>query len=336
MVIARVEIKDFLVFKGEFVVDFCPGINVIIGANGTGKTTLLKAMYGVVNDKLPSCFYTGRGRDAVTYGKGCVELYYDTQKRGYFLQGGCNENAGSIIHPQDSTVREVSISTYITSGMYGTQSVYIPEKDMLSHSYGLLALKHERPSVPFDDTLTDIIAKAQLYPKKDVKNNPLFSRIREIIGGEVVFENDEFFISKDTDNSRVAFSTEASGYKKLGLLWKLMQNGMLEKDSILFWDEPENSLNPEYVPVLVDVLLELSRNGVQVFIATHSELLANYFDVLKRKQDTVMFYSLYKDGNGVNADSNDSFEWLNPNNLNDEPVRLYELRLDKVFGNENN
>ena len=46
MGIKRVEIKDFLVFKGEFSVDFSPGVNVIIGGNGTGKTTLLRALYG--------------------------------------------------------------------------------------------------------------------------------------------------------------------------------------------------------------------------------------------------------------------------------------------------
>ncbi|MDR1135793.1 MAG: ATP-binding protein [Clostridiales Family XIII bacterium] len=46
MAINRVEIKDFLVFKGEFTMDFCPGVNVFIGSNGTGKTTLLKTLYG--------------------------------------------------------------------------------------------------------------------------------------------------------------------------------------------------------------------------------------------------------------------------------------------------
>jgi hypothetical protein len=33
------EINDFLAFKGKFTVDFC------LGANGTGKTTLIKVMY---------------------------------------------------------------------------------------------------------------------------------------------------------------------------------------------------------------------------------------------------------------------------------------------------
>ena len=46
MAIDRIEIKDFLVFKDVFDMDFCSGVNVIIGGNATGKTTLLKCLYG--------------------------------------------------------------------------------------------------------------------------------------------------------------------------------------------------------------------------------------------------------------------------------------------------
>jgi AAA15 family ATPase/GTPase len=49
MAIDRVEIKDFLAFRGEFAADFCRGVNVIIGGNATGKTTLIKALYAVSN-----------------------------------------------------------------------------------------------------------------------------------------------------------------------------------------------------------------------------------------------------------------------------------------------
>ena len=45
MAIQRVEIEKVLVFKEKLILDFCPGVNVLIGSNATGKTTLLKAMY---------------------------------------------------------------------------------------------------------------------------------------------------------------------------------------------------------------------------------------------------------------------------------------------------
>jgi predicted ATPase len=103
----------------------------------------------------------------------------------------------------------------------------------------------------------------------------------------------------------------------------------------LFWDEPENSLNPELIPVLVDILLELTRNGIQLFLATHSEILASYFSVNRQKGDSVMFYSLYKDESGIiKADRSDRFDLLDPNYLTAEPVKLYEKELEKGLGND--
>ena len=54
MAITKIEINDFLVFKNDFTATFSEGVNVVIGGNATGKTTLLKAMYMMcvkTNDK---------------------------------------------------------------------------------------------------------------------------------------------------------------------------------------------------------------------------------------------------------------------------------------------
>jgi energy-coupling factor transporter ATP-binding protein EcfA2 len=53
MAVTHVEINDFLAFRGGFAADFVlpdadekrAGINVLIGENATGKTTLLKCLY---------------------------------------------------------------------------------------------------------------------------------------------------------------------------------------------------------------------------------------------------------------------------------------------------
>jgi predicted ATPase len=81
-----------------------------------------------------------------------------------------------------------------------------------------------------------------------------------------------YYIIK-TNGDRIPSSNEASGFKKLGFLGLLIACGQIAPDAALFWDEPENSLNPELVPILADVLLLLFQNGVQIFIATHSDFL---------------------------------------------------------------
>jgi len=203
-------------------------------------------------------------------------------------------------------------------------AVYIPANDLLTHSKGLseMIMDYE---MDFDATQVDILKNAQRPSTRGLKPNcgKVIKKLGGIIGGEVVFDNGRFYIKKDNGN-KIEFAIEASGYKRLGLLWKLLRNGLLENGTVLFWDEPENSLNPEQVPILASVLLELARNGVQIFLSTHSEIFAGYLAVNRRNGDTVNFTSLYKDGEQIKANTSDRFDLLEPNNLTAEPVRLYE------------
>lgn len=118
-----------------------------------------------------------------------------------------------------------------------------------------------------------------------------------MIDGEVVYENDTFYVKK-TNGNLIEFSLEAEGFRKFALLWKLLRNGLLAPGSILFWDEPEANINPELVPTLVDILLELQRNSVQIFLATHSYNLARYFDVSRMSSDKIRYISLRKENFG--------------------------------------
>jgi predicted ATPase len=291
MAINRVEIKDFLVFKGDLAIDFCPGVNVIIGGNATGKTTLLKVMYN----------------KTLLHGRKDIVSDFD----------------GSSIDVQ-------------FGNEHYENSVFIPEKDILEHAKGLLTFI-EQKQTGFSQIYKDVLVNAQDIPtqKQSETQQKIGKMIAGIIGGTVHWDKgDGSFYTIKTDGSRIPFASEASGFKKLGLLGILISSGRLENNSILFWDEPENSLNPELVPVLVDILLELSRNGVQIFLATHSEILASYFNMNCKDGDSIMFYSLYKDENEqIKADSGDRFDLLNPNNLTAEPVKLYEQELEKRFGN---
>ena len=184
--------------------------------------------------------------------------------------------------------------------------------------------------MPFDQTFIDILSKAELPVTRNLTPNAmeLLDEIKAVTGGEVVYENDVFYTVK-SNGEKIPFSLEASGFRKFGLLWKLLRNGLLESGSILFWDEPENSLNPELVPLLVDILLELSQGGVQVFLATHSEIFASYFAVNRQEGDDVLFISLYKNGEYIKANTDNRFDLLKPNNLTAEQVKLYEKEIEK-------
>ena len=44
MGLTRIELENFTAFR-SLQLDLCPGVNVLVGANGTGKTHLMKVCY---------------------------------------------------------------------------------------------------------------------------------------------------------------------------------------------------------------------------------------------------------------------------------------------------
>jgi AAA15 family ATPase/GTPase len=308
MAIERIEIKDFLVFKGEFSADFCPGVNVFIGGNGTGKTTLMKVLYTGYQAK-----YAGRGMDF------SPEDYFDPR----------------IIYSGDYYVNVLPDESNRDKDFFLHGFQYIPEKDILEHSKGLLTFI-ENKQTGFNGIYRDVLISAMDIPTREQTETQKSAgqKISDIIGGKVVWEQSEgTFYNIKTDGLKIPFANEASGFKKIGYLGLLVASGQLSPGSVLFWDEPENSLNPELMPKLVEILLELSRSGVQIFLATHSEFLANEFTVSSNKNDNLKYFSLYKDDGGViKADTDSRFDLLKPNKLVETSVDQYEREIDKGLG----
>ena len=110
MAINRIEIKDYLVFKGEFAMDFVPGMNIIIGGNATGKTTLLRCV-----DLYPlAIFY---GLKIVVDGQviAPVQGFEGATRTGLKFENGGNLNLS------------------VSGGYDHGKTIFIPVAEMLSH-----------------------------------------------------------------------------------------------------------------------------------------------------------------------------------------------------------
>lgn len=296
MAIKTIEIANVMVFKqgnlskDEFRLEFCDGINVLIGENGVGKTTVLKMIYAATQWSISSDseekskrlvrFFSNSLRDSAV-------LKSDDNSDCYYKVSDGTHSFEDHLYPKGIVCDEQWAGLEIPS-------VFIPTTEMLSHAKGFLAM-NQKYNMPFDGTQVDIIINASLPETRVIPSvmTGILDKISAVIDGTVILENDSFYVLKK-DGRKVDFSLEAEGLRKLGLLWKLIRNGLLENGSVLLWDEPEANLNPELYPLVAEILLELQENGVQIFLATHSYNFAKYLEIRRTGGQQVLFHNLYR------------------------------------------
>lgn len=336
MTLTRVKLEHFTAFD-HLDLELSPGINVLVGANGTGKTHLMKVCYAACDvsktgtsfgEKLISVFLPSDG-DLERMIRQSEERLWNNAEVEAFSNGH-----GILTYVEYGGG---SSDTAYTKEWAGStiESTYIPVKEMLSNAPGFRSLYAQR-EIHFEEVYRDILDRAFLPPLRDIQDEPygrLISSLQEIIGGEVVTgDSEEFFLQ--TKAGHIEFTLLAEGMRKLALLLLLIQNGSLRENSVLFWDEPETNLNPKVFGVLMDVLLELQRNGVQIFFATHDYGILKELELRMRDDDEVVFHSLYHDETGEIA-CNTTHRYLNihPNAIAEAFDDLYDRQIERSLGN---
>lgn len=337
--ISHVKLENFTAFS-RLDQGLSQGVNVIIGANGTGKTHLLKVLYAAC------AITTGNDRDKGFARKllGVFNPYEGRMTRLIRRQQGLpaaqiviTRNDGArlkaVIDNQKADVRDVHVTGESKWASAGLESAYIPVKEMLAHAPGFLATARKR-EIAFEDVYVDIIDRAFLPKLKGAltaHRQALLNALQKAIEGKVVQKREHFFLRNK--QGELEFSLLAEGMRKLALVWLLIQNGTLLSGSVLFWDEPEANLNPQLMGELVEVILELQRIGVQVFLTTHNYVLLKEFDLRKKETDTVKYLSLFRDGEGaVQARATDDYLEIDPNVIAATFNDLYDREIRRSLG----
>lgn len=122
---------------------------------------------------------------------------------------------------------------------------------------------------------------------------------KDIISGNIENSGDSFIYKKDDKNYDIV--NASSGIKSIGLLQYLVTNKALKKGSVLFWEEPEVHLHPSWQLKMVELFLELQKNGVRIVFSTHSPYMADYLNALvkKRKLEDKVSFNLLTEKDGV-------------------------------------
>lgn len=334
--LSKVEVENFTAFK-KLSVDLSPGVNVFIGTNGTGKTHLLKLLY-------TSCSITEGEREPFAAKLRDVFKPYENRlgrlvrrqttsaTTKLAIWRGADHKIGASF--SNHTDRAESVKTSGESKWKDTKTVaaYIPVKEMLAHAPGFSSLYKKR-EIAFEETYADIIDLAYLPKLKgqpDKARNRLLKTLEQAIQGKVIVKGEHFFLRNK--QGELEFSLLAEGMRKLALIWLLIQNGVLLKGSVLFWDEPESNLNPSLMKEVVTLMLELQRMGVQMFLATHNYVVLKEFDLQKEKADKVRFHSLYRaEDDSVTATSVDNYLDIHPNAIASTFSDLYDRDIERAL-----
>lgn len=337
MVLTKVKLEQFTAFD-SIDLSLTPGINVFVGANGTGKTHLMKVCYAAcdVSRKPDVSFATKLVNVFLPSGRSPSRL---VRRRGKSTKSSVEVSNGfcsikATISSRTRTANSVPVEVCEHWHESPIDSVYIPVKEMLSNAPGFRSLYAAR-EVQFEEVYADILDRAYLPPPrgpaKDTRRK-LLSILQEAVDGKVTIENEEFYLQNK--QGKLEFSLLAEGLRKLGLLWLLIQNGTLNNGSILFWDEPETNLNPKLFGPVMNILLELQRDGVQVFLATHDYVILEELDLRKRADDKVAFHSLYRDDETGEIACNTSANYLgiHPNAIAEAFEDLYDREIERSLG----
>lgn len=332
MPLTKVKLIDFTAFA-DLTVDFSPGINVLVGANGTGKTHLLKVCYAACEVSKTGDLFTEKllrvflpsGKDAgrlikdwARHDLGVVEVFRQNCSLGATL----SRDVETTVSDAETGFREWQQAPL--------PSVFIPAKEMLANAPGFLSLYAAR-EIHFEEVYTDILHWAYLPPLRgnsDDCRKPLLSAIEKTIGGQVAIKGEEFFL--DSKFGSLEFSLLAEGIRKLALLWLLIRNGSLSKSSVLFWDEPEANLNPKLYGVLINTLLELQRDGVQIFLATHDYVILKELDLKLQSADQIAYHSLYRaEDEEIACRTTGNYLGIHPNAIAEAFTDLYDREIER-------
>jgi len=149
-------------------------------------------------------------------------------------------------------------------------------------------LPNDRFRVPYhiDSLLNNLRNKNYAFTSDELDEfkRKFNDRVNKIIGGEISKNTDGFQFK--TNNGKVYSAVNASsGTKSLGLLQYLVENGSLQPGSILFWEEPEVHLHPEWQLKMVELFIELMNMGVKIVFSTHSPYMYDYLNAYSIKEE---------------------------------------------------
>lgn len=334
MSITKLSLRNFTVFE-EAGFDFAPGINVLIGENGTGKTHVLKALYAVTK-VLPD------GRPNWETPNGFSSVFgYRSLDGTHLPRKTSSGNEAELVVRAGQQRLELSIkdapSEWVETLISPPRPIFIPSREILSVFPGFAEANRNR-ELAFDATYLDLADALALTPLKGealARQQPLIDSVEAALGGREEEKGGEFFVTLDGD--RFEAQLVAEGLRKVAQVARLIRNGRIAPGTLLLWDEPEANLNPVLLRKVTALLLTLARAGVQIVLATHDYLLSQTLSLHAEhpREDTpsMRFFGLARGADGaVQVTAADTLVGIEDNPILREHAHQYDLEVEAFQG----
>lgn len=356
-----------LMLIGNSKLEFSNHINIFVGQNDSGKTSILKYLYSItksleeynaqntqkfkkrelkqITEENIALVYNSRIRNLITSER--EKLNADVKYWVFKADEDEDANFDAFVVTEINRNGEISLEfdkELLDTGQNpdvnkGFNAVFLPTKEVLSIYGAVNAARNFDGN--YDKTYKEL---ADVLIKPDSKAvEPLFSDIVEaiehkIISGRIEYkpkDNKYVFLKK---NNEFEIDVTSEGVKQIGMISTLIKKAEIRSGTILFIDEPDINMNPVAIRKLVGIFRELTKAGVQIFISTHSYYILNWMSILARRDDDVDIscFTINLKDNEAQIDSYDLRNGLPPTLIMDETEEIMDANLgitkEHIFG----
>ncbi|TGO02761.1 hypothetical protein PN36_19655 [Candidatus Thiomargarita nelsonii] len=313
--------KNFTLFS-EASFEFSPGLNVVIGDNGTGKSLLLKLAYAleyVLHHTLQDSLHdTPLSIEALDLSRKLKNVFQPDKLNRLCRSGDAELLMSSSFFGQPAPDLTIALSILSNENKINIQQspsfgafiknnpvknislpLFFPAKEVLSIYPGFITSYEDR-EVAFDETYYDLCKALNRFLLRGKRREEIADWIAPLeshIPGKLILEDNRFYLQLSEQEKR---EIPAEGIRKIAMLNYLILNGSLTKGSTLFWDEPEANLNAKLQVKLVDSLVQLANAGVQIVLSVHDLFLMKELSLrIEAGETKASFFELLQEESNI-------------------------------------
>lgn len=156
-------------------------------------------------------------------------------------------------------------------------------------------------------------------------------RIQKLIHGTIKLNEDDFddemhFIRED--ELEISLSEAATGIKSFACIIRLLENGYLDKNTLLIIDEPEAHLHPQWIVEYARILVLLSKElGVRILIASHNPDMVAAIQSIGEKEGLKERITFYQ---AIQTDTKYQYEYKNLGFEVAEIFKSFNIALSRI------